>query len=95
MIGRTTFSILLGSNLASTSRSLGVVVDVEGFQYPPRIEPRFNHDAMRAFRIAKNSFSILLGSNLASTQPAPNLGVLQNDFQYPPRIEPRFNLGDV
>ena len=37
------FSILLGSNLASTVQHQAVWKMSRGFQYPPRIEPRFNY----------------------------------------------------
>ena len=39
---RHTFSILLGSNLASTRFAQQHIEQLLIFQYPPRIEPRFN-----------------------------------------------------
>ena len=86
------FSILLGSNLASTAPGSTTQMIKAPFQYPPRIEPRFNASITRNYRTHLLTFSILLGSNLASTfaiKYSPNSPCI---FQYPPRIEPRFNF---
>ena len=88
---RCAFSILLGSNLASTMVASACPRQPYRFQYPPRIEPRFNNlrciDSQHYFGLSVSS------SDRTSLQPCLRpLRVRPNNvFQYPPRIEPRFN----
>ena len=85
------FSILLGSNLASTERGQGNKNVKKSFQYPPRIEPRFNGDCWRywphitGLSVSSSDRTSLQHDYGSRTRPYVLI------FQYPPLIEPRFN----